>query len=185
MASVPRTLSELLSGLIDDLGAQLGEAYKNLDPFIAQDHWTKEFQIYLRKRSLEEEEQIFRFLILTEIVLQYEKLITNDQNKKNTKQSDKLKCEQRQVFDYIMINFFSEESEDQIALSNQKLFDIMSSYAENAGSEQNLSEEMINHLKKAERDSKVWSEGLDPIYMNFLKQTNTSRSAMACLLSIL
>ena len=186
MASVPRTLTELLSGFIDDLGGQITNAYKDLETLITNGHWTKEFQSYLRKRNLEEEEQILKFLLLTEIVLKYEKLIIDVTLKKSsTNQKERLKHEQRQVFDYIMITFFSEESEDQIALSNQKLFDILSSYSENTGSDKNLNDEMLKHLKKAEKDSKVWLHGLDPVYMNFLKQTNTPKSAIACLLSIL
>ena len=83
-----------------------------------------------------------------------------------------------------MITFFSEESEDQIALSNQKLFEILSTYSENTDNS-SVTKEMLDHLKKAQKDSLVWIHGLDPVYMNFLKQTSTSRSAMACLLSIL
>merc|ERR1712243_535808 len=146
MASVPRTLTELFTGFIDELGGQLGDVYKNLDAYMSKDRWIKEFQIYLRRRNLEEEEQILNFLVLTEIVLQYEKLLKSEQNKNNVKQREKLKHEQRQVFDHIMVTFFSEESEDQIALSNQKLFDILSTYSENTGSDQPLNEEMLDHL---------------------------------------
>ena len=184
MASVPRTLTELLSGMVEDRDTQLGDAHKHLDQFISQDHWAKEFQIYLRKLDLEDEEQIFRFLVLTQIVLQYDKFLKNDQNKKNTKQRDKLKREQCLVFDHTMITFFSEESENPIALSNQKLFDILNSYSENVGSEKIINEEMLNHLKTAQKDSLVWSD-LDKTFLNFLKQANNSKSAIACLLSIL
>ena len=182
MASVPRTLTELLIGFIDDVVNQIEVVYLNLDTFISKDHWTKQFQCYLRKRGLGEEEQILKFLLLTEIVLKYENLITSASN---PKQKEKLKREQRKVFDHIVITFFSEESEDQIALSNQKLFDILSTYAESVGNDKPVSEEMLNHLKKAKTDSKVWANGLDPIYMNFLNQTNTSKSVIACILSIL
>ena len=185
MASVPRTLTELLTGFIDDLGGQFGDVYKNLDAYMSKDRWIKEFQTYLRKRNLEEEEMILNFLVLTEIVIQYENLLSSDRNKNNAKQREKLKHERRQVFDHIMVTFFSEESEDQIALSNQKLFDILSTYSENTGNEKCLSGEMLDHLKKAQKDSKVWLHGLDPVYINFLKQTSTSKSAIACLLSIL
>ena len=61
------------------------------------------------------------------IILENYNLI-RDSKKLNKKQREKLKHEQRQVFDHIMVTFFSEESEDQIALSNQKLFDILSTY---------------------------------------------------------
>ena len=189
MASVPRTLTELLSGFIDDIGDQITDAYKNLETFIKKDRWTKEFQDYLQKRELEDEENMLKFVLLTEIVLKYEKLINDSESLKkknaNNRNKERLKHEQRQVFDFIMITFFSEDSENQIALSNQKLFDILSSYAENTGSDQPVNGEMLEHLKKAEKDSKVWLNGLDPAYMNFLKQTNTSKSAIACLLSIL
>ena len=99
--------------------------------------------------------------------------------------NEKLKAEQRQVFYHIVVTFFAEDSEEQIALSNQKLFELLSSYSENVEGERNLTEEMLSHLKRAKKDSNVWSEGLAPIYVNFLKQTNTSTSPIACLLSIL
>ena len=185
MASVPRTLTDLLSGLIDIQNISSAEAYKDVDRIIVQDHWAREFQNYLKKRSLEEEEQTFRFLVLTEIVLQYETLLAKQRSKNNAKMGEKLKAEQRQVFYHIVVTFFAEDSEEQIALSNQKLFELLSSYSENVEGERNLTEEMLNHLKRAQKDSNVWSEGLEPIYVNFLKQTNTSTNPIACLLSIL
>lgn len=123
--------------------------------------------------------------LLSEIVLQYETFIAKQKNKNNAKIGEKLKAEQRQVFYHIMVTFFAEDSEEQIALSNQKLFELLSSYSENAGNERNLTEEMLNHLKRAQKDSNVWSEGLEPTYVKFLKQTNTSTNPIACLLSIL
>ena len=184
MASVPRTLTELIMGFIEDLGGQYENIYKNLDSSMAKDRWIKDFLTYLRKRSLDEHEQMLRFLLLTQIVLEYQKLIESDQNSNSDKQKEKLKREQRELFDYIVATFFSEESEDQIALSNQKLFEILSTYAEHT-EKGNVTKEMVEHLKKAQKDSSVWIHGLDPVYMNFLKQTSTTRSAMACLLSIL
>ena len=184
MASVPRTLTELIMGFIEELGGKYENVQKNLDTLMGKDRWIKDFQAYLQKRSLEEKEQILRFLLLTQIVLEYQKLIENDQNQNSAKQKERLKHDQRELFNYTMITFFSEESEDQIALSNQKLFEILSTYSENTDNS-SVTKEMLDHLKKAQKDSLVWIHGLDPVYMNFLKQTSTSRSAMACLLSIL
>ena len=184
MASVPRTLTELVMGFIEDLGGQYENVYKNLDTSMVRDRWIKDFLTYLRKRSLDEAEQMLRFLLLTQIALEYQKLIESDQNKSSAKEKEKLKREQSELFHYIMVTFFSEESEDQIALSNQKLFEILSTYAEHSEN-RSVTKEMLDHLKKAQKDSSVWIHGLDPIYMNFLKQTSTTRSAMACLLSIL
>ena len=169
MASVPRTLTDLLSGLIDIQNISSTEAYKDVDKIIVQDYWTREFQNYLKKRSLDEEEQTLHFLVLTEIVLQYETFLAKQKNKNNAKIGEKLKNEQRQVFYHIVVTFFAEDSEEQIALSNQKLFELLSSYSENAGKERNLTEEMLTHLKRAQKDSNVWSEGLEPIYVNILK----------------
>ena len=185
MSTLPRTLAELLSGLDDVPNILSNGAYKDIDKIIAQSHWMKEFQTYLRKRKLEDAEQILQFLILVEIVLQYEKLIVSDKCRKNTGLCEQFKGEQRQVFGHIMTHYFSEESENQISLSNQKLFDLLSTYAENSGSGERLTEDMLSHLKKARDDSNVWSAGLDPVYMNFLKTRSMNTSVIACLLSIL
>ena len=185
MSSLPRTLAELLSGLDDVPNILSNGAYKNVDKLIAHNHWMKEFQTYLNKRKLEDAEQILHFLILVEIVLQYEKLIVSDKCRKNTVLFEQLKAEQRQVFDHTMMQYFFEESENQISLSNQKLFDLLSTYAENSGSSERLTEDMLSHLKKARDDSNVWSAGLDPVYVNFLNTTSTNTNPIACLLSIL
>ena len=91
MASVPRTLTELIMGFIEDLGGQYENVYKNLDTSMVKDRWIKDFLTYLRKRSLDEAEQMLRFLLLTQIALEYQKLIESDPNKSSAKEKEKLK----------------------------------------------------------------------------------------------
>ena len=165
-------------GFIEGLKGQYEDVYKNLDPLIAKDRWMNDFQVYLQKRGLDEEEQKLHFVVLAQIVFEYQNLINGDKNKNSANQKEKLKREQRDLFNYIISTFFSD---DPISLSNQKLIEKLSDYADT----QNVTAEMIDHLKKAQKDSDVWFDCLEKDYTKFQKQTNTTRSAMAYLLSIL
>ena len=178
MVSVPRTLTDLMMGFIEGLKGQYEGVYKNLDSLIAKDRWINEFQAYLQKRGLDEEEQKLHFIVLAQIVFEYQNLIDGDKNKNSANQKEKLKREQLDLFNHIISKFFSE---DPISLSNQKLIEKLSDYADT----KNITKEMIDHLKKAQKDSDVWFDCLEKDYTKFQKQTNTTRSAMACLLSIL
>ena len=42
----------------------------NVDQSIEQHHWTHQFREYLRKRKLEDEEQLLRFLVLATLLAQ-------------------------------------------------------------------------------------------------------------------
>ena len=178
MVSVPRTLTDLMMGFIEGLKGQYEGVFKNLNSLIAKDRWTNEFQAYLQKRGLDEEEQKLHFIVLAQIVFEYQNLIDSDKNKSSANQKEKLKREQLDLFNHIISTFFSE---DPISLSNQKLIEKLSDYADT----KNITKEMIDHLKKAQKDSDVWFDCLEKDYTKFQKQTNTTRSAMACLLSIL
>ena len=178
MVSVPRTLTDLMMGFIEGLKGQYEGVFNNLNSLIAKDRWTNEFQAYLQKRGLDEEEQKLHFIVLAQIVFEYQNLIDSDKNKSSANQKEKLKREQLDLFNHIISTFFSE---DPISLSNQKLIEKLSDYADT----KNITKEMIDHLKKAQKDSDVWFDCLEKDYTKFQKQTNTTRSAMACLLSIL
>ena len=178
MVSVPRTLTDLIDGFIESLKGQYEDVYENLDTLIAKDRWMKKFQEYLQNRDLDEEVQKLHFVVLAQMVFKYQNLINGDKDKNSANQKEKLKREQRDLFNYIIRTFFSE---DPISLSNQKLIEKLSDYADT----RNITTEMIDHLKKAQKDSDVWFDCLEKDYTKFQKQTNTTRSAMAYLLSIL
>ena len=165
-------------GFIEGLKGQYEDVYKNLDTLIAKDRWMKKFQEYLQKRRLDEERQKLHFIVLAEIVFEYQNLIKGDINRNSANQKEKLKREQRDLFNHIIRTFFSE---DPISLYNQKLIDILSDYADT----KNVTTEMIHYLEEAQKDSDVWGDCLEIDYTKFLKRNDTIRSAMARLLSIL
>ena len=165
MVSVPRTLTDLMMGFIEGLKGQYEDVYKNLDTLVAKDRWMNEFQAYLQKRGLDEEEQKLHFIVLAQIVFEYQNLINGDKNKNSANQKEKLKREQRDLFNYIIRAFFSE---DPISLWNQALIKKLSDYADT----QNVTTEMIDVLKEARDDSNVLLDCLEKDYMKFLKFLN-------------
>ena len=140
-------------------------------------NWTKQFRDYLRKRNLSDDETTLHFLVVTQAVLVLDNKIASAKgNKKH-----KYRQDQETIFNKAVKRFFSEESEDLLSLSNQKLFESLSETSRSDS--KSVTDEQLGHLKKARQDSSVWAEGLEPTFLAFLKQT--SPSAIACLLSIL
>ena len=177
MSSFPQSLSDLLSGLSTCLyDTLLRDAWLDVDRIIVLDHWTKDFQNYLRQRNLEEDDHILCFLTHVQIVLCYENLCLHNINNNNIKLYDKLKSNQSKMFHLIIKTFFAENSEKRIALSNQYLFQQLSSYSRQIDDAKkhigvgNMNVEMLNHLQKAH---KVCCEDFNSTFLKFLKRTNT------------
>ena len=79
------------------------------------------------------------------------------------------------------MEFFAEDSDHQVSLSNQDLFGRLASVAQSDP----VKAEHLEYLRKARDDSSVWSELVEPAYFDFLKQYKPSVNIAACLLSIL
>lgn len=167
----PKTLHDLLSDIIDVKRADLD--HKNLDNVIQRHFWARSFWEYLNKLKLDDEKDIFKFLILTEYLIQLE-------DSKPANNNDQLRSG---IFKLILRQYFSKSSKTQIALSNQTRFKTLAEYAAKDDTECN--QETIGVLMKAREDPKVISDGLDPTYVDFLAQAPTSPSKLACILSIL
>ena len=182
--TAPQTLQELLSQIEDVPRILEDDAYKDVDKIIAEDNWRQNFQTWMGNRRMKENINIFHFLIITEIVMAHDKFIDSAQCWAQPKLCNWRKYHQRQVFDDIMIHFFSEQTEDQIPLRNQGLFNLLSSYAEDAGKGDEVTKDRLKNLYKARDDSNVYSP-LASVYNRFFKTTSANANPIAHLLSIL
>lgn len=169
--TIPRNLTELLEDL-DEIDPE------NLDKTIEEHTWCKQFREYLKSRDLSEDEITLKFLVLTQA------LVNLDQKLKDSKLSRPkrtgMRQEQEAIFKKAVTKFFAEESEEQVALSNQTLYNALAGADLSAKS---VTDQQLEYLRKAREDSSVWMEGLEPTFLRFLKQA--SPSVLACLLSIL
>jgi hypothetical protein len=87
------------------------------DKTIEEHTWCKQFREYLKSRDLSEDEITLKFLVLTQA------LVNLDQKLKDSKLSRPkrtgMRQEQEAIFKKAVTKFFAEESEEQVALSNQ------------------------------------------------------------------
>ena len=132
---------------------------ENFEAILSAHDCARRFRKYLKDRNLSEEEDMFNFLVMTEFLLK---------NKSGS------------LFKKVLTTFFGEDSDNLIALSNQKLFGVLALQASEGPYE--LNEDSLFHLEKARKDV---TESLNPKYFKFLKEEPTSSSPIACLLSIL
>ena len=102
------------------------------------------------------------------------------QSKLNNDKRQSLRKQQEVIFKKVITTFFSEDSQEQISLSNEHLFNELSSTNLEAP---NVTDQQLECLRKAREDSSVTSELLEPCYLKFLEQYRPSLKA--CLLSIL
>lgn len=178
----PRNLEELLKEIKINCDTQ----YEDLDSAIVKSIWGTKFLDFLRKRNNSQEEiSLFKFLILTEIFTQihraHHELRSQNNNSGNTSKRLNELFVKRELLMKTMLNrhFNEENDEEMISLSNQTLFNKLNGLVSSAHFQDND----YDLIEKARTDSSVWDEGLQPIYVRFIKQTNPS--ALACLLSIL
>lgn len=170
--SIPRNLEELLEDLdtidIDDVTATI-EAHTV----------TKAFRDYLRSRQLQDEETALKFLVLVQALIGCDRQLK--QPKLSGGKRTSLQQRQELIFRKAVAQFFAEDGEEQVSLSNEVLFNELAS----AASLEAVTDQHLEYLRKARKDSSVWSELLEPTYLKFLKQYNPSINIAACLLSIL
>ena len=172
----PKTLDDLLVNLVDMSRSDIDAS--NVDKYLKTHHWSNQFLLYLRRKKLAEDEDLFKFLVLVQFLMHIDEELSSKCGQGPEK--SRLRSD---IFNSILQNYFREGSETMIALSNQKLFEALASRA--ASTHLECDSESMNYLKKARDDSSVWSDGLETTYVAFLKQAPASPSKLACLLSIL
>jgi len=171
VSSSPHNLEELLSGIVnpEEISSD------NVESVIDSNSWTSSFKEYLNKRNLEDELTILKFLVMVQAIR------TKSINKKTPKELYMFKS--KKVLD-ICETFFSEDSENQVPLSNQHLWMEISAMTNSLKAGLPVSEEALDDVIKARKDPAVWDEGLEPKFINFAKQA-PGPTLKACLLSIL
>lgn len=164
---IPRNLNTLLEGLreID---------VTNLDLTIERNRWARLFRDFVEKRD----EQFvinFKFLIFSQAIIDIDRQL-NESNLSSEKQA-LLSRQQKDKARRGLPLFFVEDKE--ISLSNGTLYE----YMREASSKEEVSDKDLRYIREARKDATIWMEGLEPEYIEFLKQPRDS--FIACLLSIL
>ena len=173
MSSQPRSLEELLSDFKSSNTI-------DVDTAIESNIWARQFKQHLEKRDLQDEVNALRFLILTQpFVARMGEVNNNGSSKK----SSKIKTEMKEIFLKAAELFFCEDSECQLVLSNDRLFQAFVEASQAVKEGGSLTNQHIGLVDKARNDPDVWQNGLEPKFIKFLSQT--SKGAVACLLSIL
>lgn len=172
--SIPRSLDELLR---DFNSSKILE----VDVAIEGNVWAKKFVEFLEKRDWTDEVTTFKFLVLTQPLETRSSELNN--NSSNAKKVKEVRKDLTRIFLQTFDLFFASESEEQVALSNAKLFEALSKAGNGLRQGHNLNDDDITLLIKARKDPEVRENGLDPKFMKFLSQQTNTR--LACLLSIL
>lgn len=170
ISSSPHSLEELLSGIANPEGI----SSENVNSVIDSNPWTSRFKDFLAKRNLEDDLNILKFLVMVQAIR------TKNINKKNPKDLHSFKS--KKVLD-ICETFFSEDSESQLPLSNQVLWTQLFAMTNSLKAGLAVSEEALDDVIAARKDPAVWDEGLEPIFIKFVQQSQAP--TLACLLSIL
>jgi len=167
-ATPPHTLNELLSSVqIED-----DPTFHDLQLELTRNVWLSRFYEFLNKRDLEEEETALKFLIFTQP-------LQNQFSKRKT--FGKSDQDRRRLFSTVCHYFLSENV--CISLDNEALFNDLMATLNSIKAGLKVSDESLLELLKARKDPLVWDEGLEPMYIKFVQQTNMSQ--VACLLSLL
>ena len=127
-----------------------------------------------------------RFLVLVHPL----KIATNLNNNQaqilgHSKIQKKMSAEnQRRFFIEIFETFLSEDSENQLPLTNQALWDDLRATYSSLKENKTVAPQSISDIVRVRRDPGLWDEGIEAAYLRFLKQVPPP-SLAACILSIL
>ncbi len=160
--SIPRSLEEL----IGECGVKKGF---DVESAIERHSWASKFLSDLNQRRLDDEITALKFLVLTKSL---------DEANNNAKRYNS------ELFLEAGRRFFHEDSETIICLNNDKLFEKISEAVRRVKGEiTEVTSEDITLMAKAREDFNLTINGLEPLYLSFVKRQPTS--GIACLLSIL
>jgi len=175
--SPPKSLDDLLREF-DSLQISSPSDRAAIDKAIEANKWAKKFRDeHLRRRD--GMETALRFLVATQPFS-----ANSAEAKSNPKKEKKLKKEMADIYVLATKEFFSEDN-DQVCMSNQVLFNEISSAGKRMASGGAMTEKDCSLLLKARSDLDVTSNGLEPLFMKFMAKCPTQPSAVACILSIL
>lgn len=166
MAQPPRSLDQLLSSI---------PLEKKTDDLLASNVWLKQFFDYLQRHQNKEDILALKFLIAH---TKLKKFHMDYQKASKAKQKEALLQNCTILLQQIKKDFFDIFENDVLAIANSKLQSACLEMDVDSFNEENM-----DLLKKVKEDPKVWHEGVESSYNQFLP---TARSSMmACLLSIL
>ena len=175
--SQPHSLEELLR----EFNHTVIRPDTDLEAVIDSKMWPRKFREYLLKRDLVDLELAFRFLVLTQPLVARSELNNNGKSRGKTRSTKNKKEWDTTVILARMSLYFSEESEEQLSLSNAQLFDALCETSGRLAAGGAANDRDLGLVAKAREDPDVWVNGLEPKFMKFIEQTST----VACILSIL
>lgn len=179
----PHTLEELVSQVTVTKDVK----EMDLEQIIMDSPWANRFRQYLRNRSLEDDENILKFLVMVQ-PLKFLAYINNNDLKilGHSKLHGPVitEEEQKRLFLRVVDTFLAEESEALLPLSNQALWADLTATASSIRSGLPVSKQALAEICEVRRDPGIWDQGIEPTYFRFLKQVPPP-SLAACILSIL
>ncbi|XP_059093907.1 uncharacterized protein LOC131888958 isoform X2 [Tigriopus californicus] len=170
----PRTLEELLR----DFSSTKIAKETDLNQVVESKVWSHKFREHLRKNTMTDEETLLKFLVLTQPLQANHDICLNKKRKPCLSKKETEILVKRAVME-----FFSENSEEQLCLSNQDLFQSLFESSKRLARGGKVHKDDLTLLLTARTDLDVWYDGLEPEFMRFIQRIGPS--AIACILSIL